>query len=61
MGGNDQNHPKEKEMQEAKWLSKKSSKIAEREKKQKAKREKESYIQQNAEFQTIARRDKRSS
>jgi len=61
MGGNDQNHPKEKEMQEAKWLSKKSSKIAEREKKQKAKREKESYIQLNAEFQTIARRDKRSS
>ena len=48
-------------MQEAKWLSKKSSKIAEREKKQKAKREKESYIQLNAEFQTIARRDKRSS
>ena len=57
----DQNHPKEKEMQEAKWLSKKSSKIAEKEKKQKAKRERERYTQLNAEFQTIARRDKRSS
>ena len=48
-------------MQEAKWLSKKSLKIAEKEKKQKEKRERERYTQLNAEFQTIARRDKRSS
>ena len=48
-------------MQEAKWLSKKSSKIAEKENKQKEKRERERYTQLNAEFQTIARRDKRSS
>ena len=48
-------------MQEAKWLSEKSSKIAEKEKKQKAKRERERYTQLNAEFQTITRRDKRSS
>ena len=46
-------------MQEAKWLSEKSSKIAEKEKNQKAKRERERYTQLNAEFQTIARRDKK--
>ena len=45
----------------AKRLSEVALQIAEREKKQKAKRENESYIQLNAEFQTIARRDKRSS
>ena len=47
-------------MQEAKWLSKKSSKIAEKEKKQKAKRERERYTQLNVEFQRIARRDKKA-
>ena len=29
-GGSDQNHPKEKEMQEAKWLSEEALKIAEK-------------------------------
>ena len=47
-------------MQEAKWLSKKSSKIAEKEKKQKAKRERERYTQLNAEFERTARRDKKA-
>ena len=47
-------------MQEAKWLSEKSSKIAEKEKKQKAKRVRERYTQLNAEFQRIARRDKKA-
>ena len=56
----DVNHPKEKEMQEAKWLSKKSSKIAEKEKKQKAKRERERYTQLNAQFQRTARREKKA-
>ena len=41
-------------------MSKKSSKIAEREKKQKAKREKESYIHLNAAFQRIARRHEKA-
>ena len=47
-------------MQEAKWLSKKSSKIAEKEKKQKAKRERERYTPLNAELQRIARRDNKA-
>ena len=46
-------------MKEAKWLSEKSSKIAEKENNQKAKRERETYTQLNADFQTIARRDKK--
>ena len=29
-GGSDQNHPKEKEMQEAKWLSEEALQIAEK-------------------------------
>ena len=47
-------------MQEAKWLSEKSSKIAEKEKNQKAKRERERYTQLKVEFQRKARRDNKT-
>ena len=47
-------------MQEAKWLSEKSSKIAEKEKNQKAQRERERHTQLNVDFQRRARRDKKA-
>ena len=40
-GGNDQNHPQEKEMQKAKWLSKEALQIAEKRRNVKGKEEKE--------------------
>ena len=58
MGGGDQNHPEENEMQEGKVVVWGSFTVAEkREMKGKGKREK--YTQLNAEFQRIARRDKK--
>ena len=58
MGGGDQNHPEENEMQEGKVVVWGSFTVAEkREVKGKGKREK--YTQLNAEFQRIARRDKK--
>ena len=56
MGGSDQNHPEEKEMQKGKWLSEEGLQIAEKRKEAKGKREKERYTLLNAEFQRIARR-----
>ena len=55
----DQNHPQEKKCKEAEWLSEETLQIAE---KREAKRngEKERYIQLKAEFQRIARRDKKA-
>ena len=47
----DQNHPKEKEMQEAKWLSEEALQIAEKRREVKGKGERERYAQLNAEFQ----------
>ena len=41
MGGSDQNHPEEKEMQKGKWLSEEGLQIAEKRKEAKGKREKE--------------------
>ena len=58
-GGGDQNHPQEKEMQKGKWLSKEALQIAEKRKDAKGKGEKERYTHLNAEFQRIARRDKK--
>ena len=43
-------------MQKAKWLSEEVLQIAEKRREGKGKREKESYIHLNAEFQRIARR-----
>ena len=47
-------------MQEAKWLSEEALQIAEKRREAKGKGEKERYIHVNAEFQRIARRDKKA-
>ena len=49
--------PKKKKCKKAKWLSEEALQIAE---KREGKGEKERYIHLNAEFQTIARRDKKT-
>ena len=59
-GGKDQDHPQEKEVQKAKWLSEEGLHIAEKKREAKGKVEKKRYIHLNAEFQRIARRDKRA-
>ena len=48
-------------MQRGKWLSKEALQIAEKRIKVKGKGEKERYTHLNAEFQRIARRDKKAS
>ena len=59
-GGSDQDHPQENEMQKkAKWLSKEALQIAVKRREVKSKEEKERYTHLNAEFQRIARRDKK--
>ena len=52
--------PKKKKCQKAKWLSEEGLKIAEKRRKAKGKGEKERYTHLNAEFQRIARRDKKA-
>ena len=59
-GDGDQNHPQEKEMQRAKWLSEKALQVTENIRIVKSKGENERYKHLNAEFQTIARRDKKA-
>ena len=56
-----QNHPQEKEMQKAKWLSEEALQIAEKRREMKGKGEKERNTHLNAEFQRIARKDKKAS
>ena len=51
--------PKEKKYREAKWLSGEALQIAEKRREVISKGEKESYTHLNAEFQRIARRDKK--
>ena len=58
-GGSDQNHPKEEKCKKVKWLSEETLQLAEK-REAKGKGEKESYIHMNAEFQRIARRDKKA-
>ena len=58
--GRDQDHPQEKEMQKGKWLSDEALQIAEKRRQAKGKGEKERYTVLNAEFQRIARRDKKA-
>ena len=60
--GSDQDNPQNKEMQKkkAKWLSEEALQIAEKRREGKGKREKERYTHLNAEFQRIARRDKKT-
>ena len=49
-GGSDQDHPQEKEMQKAKWLSDEALQIPERRREAKGKEEKERFTHLNAEF-----------
>ena len=51
--------PKEKKYKKAKWLSGEALQIAVKRREAKSKREKERYKHLNAEFQRIARRDKK--
>ena len=52
--------PMEKKCKKAKWLSKEVLQIAVKRRETKSKREKERYSHLNAEFQRIARRDKKA-
>ena len=52
--------PMEKKCKKAKWLSEEALQIAVRRKEAKSKGEKERYKHLNAEFQRIARRDKKA-
>ena len=58
-GGSDQDHPQDK-CKKAKWLSEDALQIAEKRREAKGKGEKERYTNSNAEFQRIARRDKKA-
>ena len=51
--------PKKKKYKKAEWLSEEALQIAEERREAKGKREKEIYTHLNAEFQRIARRDKK--
>ena len=53
--------PKKKKCKKSKWLFEEALKIAEKRNKSKGKGEKERYSHLNAEFQRIARRDKKDS
>ena len=55
-GYREQDHPKKKKCKKGKWLSEKALQIA-----VKSKGEKERYKHLNAEFQRIARRDRKPS
>ena len=52
--------PKKKKCKKAKWLSEEALQIAEERREAKGKEEKERYNHLNAEFQRIARRDKKA-
>ena len=52
--------PKKNKGKKAKWLSKKALQIAEKWREAKGKAEKERYTHLDAEFQTVARRDKKA-
>ena len=54
-------NPNKKKCKKAKWLSEEALQIAEKRRKAKGKGEKKRYTLLNAEFQRIARRDKKSS
>ena len=60
IGDRDQDYTQEKEMQKAKWLSDEALQIAVKRREAKSKGEKERYTQLNAEFQRIARSDKKA-
>ena len=60
IGSIDQSHPKEKEMQESKVVAKEASQAADERRRAKSKGGRERYTHMNAEFQRIARRDKKA-
>ena len=60
IGGRDQDHPQEKEIKKAKWLSEEALQIAVKRREAKSKGEKERYNHLNAEFWRIARREKKA-
>ena len=53
--------PKKKKCKKATWLSEEALQIAEKRREAEGKGEKERYTHLNAEFQRIARRDKKAS
>ena len=53
--------PKKKKCKKAKWLSEEALQIVEKRREPKGKGEKERYTHLNAEFQRIAKRDKKAS
>ena len=55
-----QDHPQEKKMQKAKWLSEETLQVAMKRREAKSKGEKERYTHLNAEFQRITRRYKKA-
>ena len=59
-GGRAQDHPKKKTCKKAKWLSEEALQTAEKRREVKGKGEKERYTHLKAEFQRIARRDKKA-
>ena len=59
-GDTDQDHPKKKKRKKAKWLSEEVLQIAEKIREVKDKGKNERYTHLNAEFQRIARRDKKA-
>ena len=59
MGARDQDHPSKNKCKKAKWLSEEALHIALKRREAKDKGEKERYTHLNAEFQRIARRDKK--
>jgi len=59
-GGSDQEQPQEKKCKKAKWLSEEALQIAEKRREVKGKGEKERYTHLHAEFERIARRDKKT-
>ena len=52
--------PKKKKCKKAKWLSEEALQIAEKRREAKGKRQKEKYTHLNAEFQRVARRNKKA-
>ena len=52
--------PKKKKSKKAKWLSEEALQIVEEQREAKSKRERETYIQLNTEFQRISRKDKKT-
>ena len=52
--------PQKKKCKKAKWLSEEALQVAEKRRDDKGKGEKERYTHLNAEFQRIARRDKKA-